>query len=60
MAKNLEQVTTDAEVQLYRQRLLEATNAAYAALRENPSEWEEELAERRLWENTLLDGLNPD
>jgi hypothetical protein len=40
-----------------RQKLLEATNAAYAALRANPKAWEQELAERRLWDATLSDGL---
>jgi hypothetical protein len=42
---------------LRRQKILEATNQAFARLKENDSEWQEELAERRLWENTLLDGV---
>jgi hypothetical protein len=42
---------------LRRQKILEATNQAFARLKENESEWQEELAERRLWENTLLDGV---
>ena len=40
-----------------RKRMLEAGNEAYAALRKNPKAWEQELAERRLWESTLADGL---
>jgi len=33
------------------------TNAAYAALRADEAAWQEELAERALWDTTLLDGL---
>ncbi len=33
------------------------TNAAYAELRANPEAWAEELAERKVWEATLVDGL---
>ncbi len=40
-----------------RQRFLEATNAAYAALRHDPERWREELEERAAWEATLADGL---
>jgi hypothetical protein len=32
---------------------------AYAALREDPVAWEQELAERGLLEGTLMDGLDP-
>jgi hypothetical protein len=41
-----------------RKRLLEAGNLAYAALKNDPKAWEQELAERKLWENTLPDGLD--
>jgi predicted transcriptional regulator len=41
-----------------RKRLLERTNAGYAALRGDPDAWEEELAERSDWENTLSDRLD--
>lgn len=33
------------------------TNAAYAALRADEAAWQEELAERALWDTTLMDGL---
>jgi hypothetical protein len=33
--------------------------ADYAALKADPQAWEEELAERKLWETTLPDGLDP-
>jgi len=35
-------------------------NAAYARLRADPVAWAEELEERRLFENTLMDGLEDD
>lgn len=41
-----------------RRRLFEEADAAYAALQADPAAWEQELAERRLWENTLGDGLD--
>jgi hypothetical protein len=45
-------------VELYRrQRILEQTNAAYAALRADPQHWREEQQERAAWDATLADGL---
>lgn len=41
----------------YRQRLLAGIAADYAKLRENPKAWQEEQAERKLWDKTLKDGL---
>lgn len=40
-----------------RQELLESANQGYTELRNNPELWEDELAERELWEQTLSDGL---
>lgn len=40
-----------------RQLLLDRTNAAYAALRADPTGWETELQERAQWEATLGDDL---
>ena len=42
---------------LRRRKMLEATNLAFAALKADETEWNEEVAERRLWENTLSDGV---
>ena len=42
---------------LRRRKILEATNEAFAILKANKAEWEEEQAERDLWENTLSDGV---
>ena len=36
---------------------LDEVNAAYARLRADPEAWDEELAERRLWDRTIGDGL---
>lgn len=38
-------------------KLLKQANKAYAALRNDPKAWSEELEERTLWEATLFDGL---
>jgi hypothetical protein len=43
----------------HRRWFWEQVNAGYAALRADPAAWQEELAERRLWEATLMDGLDP-
>ena len=44
-------------IEKYRhQRLLQETNEAYAALRENPKACKAELAERKEWEITMADG----
>lgn len=37
----------------------EATNAGYAALRADPEAWARVEAERKLWDATLMDGLDP-
>lgn len=39
------------------ERLLEATNAAYAALQAETDVWDELGAERETWDATLADGL---
>jgi hypothetical protein len=43
----------------YDRQFWEATNAGYAALRADPVAWAEVEAERKLWDATLLDGLDP-
>jgi hypothetical protein len=43
----------------YDRKFWDAVNAGYAALRADPEAWAEVEAERKLWENTLLDGLDP-
>jgi hypothetical protein len=43
----------------YDRKFWEATNAGYAALRADPEAWAEVEAERKLWDATLMDGLDP-
>ena len=52
-----EQVLDKAIDILERERMLEAVNAAYEALKADPDAWAEELSERALWETTSSDGL---
>lgn len=40
-----------------RQRMMELANEQYAALRADPEVWAEILAERAVWDVTLMDGL---
>ena len=45
-------------VEAYRwQRVLALTNAAYAALREDPASWQAVQEERAAWDAALADGL---
>jgi hypothetical protein len=51
------QTLIEQAVEQYRRRLfLEGLNEDFKALREDPQAWQEELEERALWDNTLLDG----
>lgn len=43
-----------------RQRFIEETNTAYAALKSNKKAWREEQVERRAWDITLSDGIRED
>jgi len=38
-------------------RIMDAHNAAYAALRDDPAAWNEEQAERAVYDGALADGL---
>ena len=51
----LEQAINDQ----YDRKFWDAVNAGYTALRADPVAWAEIEAERKLWDNTLLDGLDP-
>jgi hypothetical protein len=51
----------DKALDAYRRKLFfEQLNAGYAELRADPEAWAEHLAERKLWDATLMDGLSPD
>jgi hypothetical protein len=41
-------------------RMLEEFSEDYARLRADPQAWAELLEERRPWENTLMDGIEPE
>ncbi len=43
----------------FNRKFWDAVNAGYAALRADPAAWAEIEAERKLWDNTLMDGLDP-
>jgi len=51
----------DKALDAYRRKLFfDQLNAGYAELRADPVAWAEHVAERKLWDVTLLDGLDPD
>jgi len=54
------ELLTEAAEQLRRQEFWRQFNEAYARLRADPEAWAEELEERRLWDTTLMDGLEDD
>jgi hypothetical protein len=51
----------DKALDAYRRKLFfDRLNAGYAELRADPEAWAEHLAERKQWDTTLMDGLDPD
>ena len=54
--ESMSDLVVKAVEQLRREIFLEATNQAFANLREDPETWQEELDERAEWEQTLQDG----
>ena len=54
---SMQEILIAAIEEMRRQRMFELSNAAYAAMRANEDEWQEELRERKLWDVTLADGL---
>jgi hypothetical protein len=51
----------DKAVEEYRRKIFfEGLDQDYAALKADPEAWAQELEERKLFENTLMDGLDPD
>jgi predicted transcriptional regulator len=51
----------DEALDAYRRKLFfERLNAGYAELRADPEAWAEELEERKAWDATLMDGLDPE
>lgn len=58
--KSLQQVLDEVLEEKRREILFNTADAVYTALRNDPVAWQEELAERQLFDNTLMDGLAPD
>ncbi len=54
---SVQQVVEEALEAYRRQRVLHATNQAYAALKADENAWEDLQEERRIWDVTLSDGL---
>ena len=55
--QSMTEVLAEAVQRLRDEDLLRRTNAAYAALREDPEAWAELERERAEWDATLADGL---
>ena len=53
----MQTILDEAIDQYSRDKFLDEVNAAYARLRADPKAWKEELAERKEWDGTLMDGL---
>lgn len=51
----------DKALDAYRRKLFfDQLNAGYAALRADPDAWAAEMQERKVWDATLMDGLDAD
>jgi DNA-binding FadR family transcriptional regulator len=60
MNEPIQEVLAKAVEAYRRRRILELSNAAYAALRADPQVWQDVLDERAAWDVTLADGLEGD
>ena len=55
--ESMQSIVEKAIERYKREMFLESLNQDFKRLRENDKAWNEELDERRLWENTLTDGV---
>ncbi|WAM33807.1 ribbon-helix-helix protein, CopG family [Caldicellulosiruptor morganii] len=53
----MQKIIQEALKEYKRKVMLSKTQEAFAALKENKKLWQEEIEERKLWENTLQDGI---
>jgi hypothetical protein len=60
MQLSLTEALEHAVETLRRQRILDGTNEAYAALKSDPKAWQTELDERRTWDQAVGDGQSED
>lgn len=56
--KQQQEIIHEALDRYQAESLLDEINAGFARLRSNTSGWAAEMEERKLWENTLSDGLD--
>ena len=57
--KTVPEILANAVEEYRRKLFLEGVDRDFAVLKANPEAWAEELEERRLFESTLMDGLDP-
>lgn len=57
LGESMQTILEQAVEQYRRRKFQEGLNQDFQALKEDPQAWREELEERALWDNTLLDGL---
>jgi predicted transcriptional regulator len=57
--RSVAEVLERAVEEYHSRQFWEAVNRGYAELRADPEAWAAEEAERRLWDGTLMDGLDP-
>ncbi len=55
--ESMQSIVEKAVERYKRELFLESLNQDFQRLRENETAWNDELEERHLWENTLLDGV---
>ncbi|ADQ06109.1 conserved hypothetical protein [Caldicellulosiruptor hydrothermalis 108] len=53
----MQKIIQEALSEYKKKIILSKTAEAFAALKENNKLWQEEIEERKLWENTLQDGI---
>ena len=57
VGESMQSIVEKAVERYKRELFLESLNQDFRQLREDETAWNAELDERRLWENTLLDGV---
>jgi hypothetical protein len=57
--RSVAEVLARAVGEYHSRQFWEAVNRGYAELRADPEAWAAEEAERRAWDATLMDGLDP-
>jgi hypothetical protein len=59
-SQTTEEIIERAVKDYYNKQFWKSANEGWEKLRSDPVAWQEELEERRLWEATLMDGLEDD